>query len=214
MTIDTRSSLYALGAALALSVAGCGQQQSGQDTSGTASTSDQPEMTQPAPDDSTYSASAGRSEDPSVSSATGTPSDFLVNAAQTDLLEIEAGKLASEKAQSPQVKKFGQMLVQDHGQASKELQQIAQQKGVQVPQSLPPDKQQSLQQLEGMSGAEFDRNFAQEMVNGHQQAVQMYEQAAQSAQDPEIRSFAEGKLPTLREHLKMAQALPGADNRG
>jgi putative membrane protein len=213
MTFDTRASLYVLTVAFALSAAGCGQQQSGQDASGTASTADQPDMTQPAPDDSTYSASAGRTEDPSASAA-GTPSDFIVNAAQTDMLEIEAGKLASEKAQSPQVKKFAQMLVRDHGQASKELQQIAQQKGVQVPQSLPPDKQQSLQKLEGMSGTEFDRTFAQEMVNGHQQAVQMYEQAAQSAQDPEVRSFAEEKLPTLREHLKMAQALPGADNRG
>jgi putative membrane protein len=106
------------------------------------------------------------------------------------------------------------MLVKDHEAASKQLQQIAQNKDVQIPQTLSPDKQQSLQKLQGMSGAEFDEAFSQEMVSGHQKAVQMYEQAAQSAQDPEIRAFAEEKLPTLREHLKLAQALPGADNQG
>jgi putative membrane protein len=207
----------AAGAALALAIGACGQQdQGGASQSGTtADTSAEPDMTQPAPDDSTYSASAGRTEDTAAGMASaGGDADFVQNAAQTDMLEIQAGQLASDKGQSPEVKKFAGMLVKDHEAASKQLQQIAQNKDVQIPQTLSPDKQQSLQKLQGMSGAEFDKAFSQEMVNGHEKAVQMYEQAAQSAQDPEIRAFAEEKLPTLREHLKLAQSLPGADNQG
>jgi putative membrane protein len=198
-------------ATLTLALGACAKQ----DQQGSsADTGAQPE-TQQTPSDSTYSASSGRTEDGAAATASaGGDAEFVTNAAETDMLEIQAGQLAVDKAQSADVKKFAGMLVKDHGNASKELQQIAQNKGVEIPQTLSPDKQQSLEKLQGMSGMEFDKAFSQEMVSGHQKAVQMFEQAAQSAQDPEIKAYAEEKLPTLREHLKMAQALPGADSRG
>jgi putative membrane protein len=171
----------------------------------------EPAMTQTAPDDSTYNAAAGRSEDPGSATLGGMPQDFVREAVQTDMLEIQAGRLAAEKAKSSEVREFASRLVADHGAASRQLEQIAQARGVQVPQSLPADKQQALDSLQEKSGTEFDRAFAKEMVQGHEEAVRMFEQAAQNAADPEVKAFAARQLPKLREHLKLAQALPAAE---
>lgn len=61
--------------------------------------------------------------------------------------------------------------------------------------------------LQGLSGAEFDRAYATEMVNDHQQDVQKFQTASQTVNDQRLRDYAQNTLPTLQEHLRMAQDL-------
>jgi len=49
------------------------------------------------------------------------------------MTEVEFGKLATEKAASPQVKQFGQRMIDDHSKANDELKGIACSQGIQVP---------------------------------------------------------------------------------
>jgi predicted outer membrane protein len=60
---------------------------------------------------------------------------------------------------------------------------------------------------ESMSGADFDRAFASHMVMGHEKAIGKFEMAAASLQDAGLKTYAEKNLPTLRNHLRMAQEL-------
>src|SRR5947207_14557594 len=55
--------------------------------------------------------------------------------AQANLNEIEGGKAAASKAQSPDVKQFAQKMVDDHPQLLNDLTSLAQQMSGSLPQS-------------------------------------------------------------------------------
>jgi putative membrane protein len=133
--------------------------------------------------------------------------EFAQEAAAGGLKEVALGELAQEQAKSEQVEQFGQRMVQDHGQANEKLMAIVEQKDVQLPQELPEDAQQKYQELQQLSDAEFDEAYMDEMVKDHEKDVELFEQQAQSGEDPDLRAFAEETLPTLREHLELAREI-------
>jgi putative membrane protein len=130
--------------------------------------------------------------------------DFVTEAAQGGLTELRLGELAEQQAKSTNVKDFGQRMVEDHGKANDKLKQIADQKGIELPQDLPKDARATYEDLQGKSGAEFDQAYIGEMVSDHEDAVAAFEDYVENAKDPELRSFAEETLPTLKEHLDQA----------
>jgi putative membrane protein len=131
--------------------------------------------------------------------------EFARKAAEGGLKEVRLGELAQQQAESEEVQQFGQRMVEDHGQANEQLKQIAEQKGIELPQELPDDAQQLHDELQEKSGAEFDQAYMDEMVSDHEEDVETFEDYVESAQDPDLRNFAEQTLPTLREHLELAR---------
>jgi len=131
--------------------------------------------------------------------------DFATEAAQGGLIEVRLGELAQQQAKSTEVKDFGQRMVDDHGQANDKLKQIAEQKGIELPQDLSEDAQATYDDLQQQSGAEFDEAYMDEMVSDHEDDVSAFEDYVEDAQDPDLRSFAEETLPTLKEHLELAK---------
>jgi putative membrane protein len=131
--------------------------------------------------------------------------DFATKAAQGGLIEVRLGELAQQQAKSTEVKDFGQRMVEDHGQANDKLKQIAEPKGIELPQDLSEDAQATQKELQGKSGAEFDEAYMDEMVRDHEDDVAAFEDYVENAKDPELRSFAEEILPTLKEHLDQAK---------
>lgn len=132
---------------------------------------------------------------------------FAEKAAIGGLKEVTLGELAQQQAKDEQVVQFGQRMVQDHGQANEKLMAIAEQKGIELPQELPEDAQETYQELQQLSGAEFDQAYMEEMVTDHEEDVELFEEQAQSGKDPDLRAFAEETLPILREHLQMAEEI-------
>jgi putative membrane protein len=131
--------------------------------------------------------------------------NFVMNAAKGGTAEVELGSLANQQATKPAVKQFGERMVKDHTEANNRLQQIAQQKGMTLPIGLPDDAKQLKQQLTNMKGPEFDRTYMQNMVEDHQKDVAEFQKEADEGQDPDVKNFAATTLPTLKEHLQLAQ---------
>ena len=131
--------------------------------------------------------------------------EFATKAAEGGLKEVRLGELAQQQAESQEAQQFGQRMVEDHGQANEQLKQIAEQKGIELPQELPDDAQQLRDELQQKSGAEFDQAYMDEMVSDHEEDIEEFEDYVESAQDPDLRNFAEQTLPTLREHLELAR---------
>lgn len=134
---------------------------------------------------------------------------FLHDAAAGGMMEVELGHLAMERAASAEVKAFGQRMVMDHGRANQQLTQIATSKGMTLATKLPPDMQQMRDRLARLSGAEFDRMYVRHMVEDHKKDVSDFEKQAENGTDPSLRTFAQQTLPTLREHLTLAEGLAG-----
>ena len=80
------------------------------------------------------------SEDHNVSNG---DKDFVKDVASDGTAEVELGRMALDRAVNPDVKKFAQMMVDDHTKANEELTSIATQYNIPVP-SAPDDKHNDL----------------------------------------------------------------------
>ncbi|HJT70527.1 MAG TPA: DUF4142 domain-containing protein [Terriglobales bacterium] len=158
-------------------------------------------------------AAAQMSETPSGNSASSSSAlsasdqQFIKKAAEGGLAEVQLGQLATEKASSPEVKQFGQRMVDDHSKANDQLKQVASQKGVTVPDKLNAKDAATKAKLEKLSGEAFDRAYMKDMVTDHTKDVSEFKMASKNAKDPDVKNFASQTLPTLEEHLKQAKSI-------
>jgi putative membrane protein len=135
---------------------------------------------------------------------------FVMHAAQGGMAEVQLGQLAADKASSPDVKKFGQKMVDDHSKANDQLKSIAQQKGITLPTDLSAKDKALKDKLSGMSGAQFDKMYMQSMVADHKKDVAEFQKESTGGKDPDVKSFASQTLPILQGHLLMAQQTAGS----
>jgi putative membrane protein len=138
-------------------------------------------------------------------SAGGADQRFAIKAAQGGKAEVELGQLATQKAQDPSVKQFGQRMVDDHTKANDQLKSVAQSKGITLPTDLNAKDKALKTKLESANGAQFDREYMSAMVKDHKEDVAEFQKEANSGKDPDIKNFASQTLPILQDHLKMAQ---------
>jgi putative membrane protein len=130
---------------------------------------------------------------------------FAANAAQGGMAEVELGRMATQRAGDSSVREFGARMVADHSRANSELKTIAGQKGIQLPAELSSEQKSEMDKLSKMSGAEFDKEYMSAMLKDHQTDVKDFETQSKEGNDPEIKAFAGKTLPTLQQHLQMAQ---------
>ena len=134
--------------------------------------------------------------------------EFVSTVASAGTLEIEASRVALEKTRSAAVRNFAQKMVDDHSKVSAELRALNVASSVSNIASMNPKNGDQLRKLKDLQGRDFDREYAAQIgVAAHQDAVKAFQKAADSAVDPQIRTFAQSKLPELREHLQMAETL-------
>ena len=131
---------------------------------------------------------------------------FAGNAAQGGLAEVEMGRLATQRAGDASVREFGARMVSDHSAANTELKGIASKKGMRLPSDVNSSQKSEIDTLSKMSGAEFDKEYMSAMVKDHQEDVKEFETQSKDGNDADIKAFATKTLPTLQEHLRMAQA--------
>jgi len=132
---------------------------------------------------------------------------FVTEAASGNLLEIRSGNLAAQQGESQAVEDYGAHMVTDHTAASAELLTLATAKGLSVPTDLSARHQQQYNVLTPLAGTAFDKAFMDLMVKSHQEQVDLFERASKGVNDSDLRSFAAGKLPTLKTHLQEAEDL-------
>ena len=149
-----------------------------------------------------------------VALATDTPdSKFLTDAIRGDMAEVKMGQLAQMRGQSEGVRDFGKMLVDDHSKAQKKAADLAKDLNVTPPTQPTAEQTAKYAAMERLSGAEFDWQFAADMVKGHQEEIAKYEKEAKSG-NSKVADFAEDTLPTLKHHLEMAQRLQSGSAAG
>lgn len=136
-------------------------------------------------------------------------SDFAVKAADGGMMEVEAGKLAQEKAVSARVKNFGAMMVKDHTEANDKLKSIASTLNVALPDSLGKDAKDDIEKLTKKKGKDFDKAYVNMMVDDHEKDVAEFRKAADNLSDSSIREFARKTLPVLETHLDSIRAIAG-----
>jgi len=137
-------------------------------------------------------------------------SDFVQKAAMSDMYEVEAGKIASQKGQTAPVKGFGEMMVTAHSKTTEELKGIvaSEKINVDLPTKLDSKHQKLIDDLNAASNADFDKTYAKQQVDGHQEAVNLFDSYASKGDNAALKAFAQKTLPVIQQHLDEAKKLP------
>lgn len=134
---------------------------------------------------------------------------FVQEAGVGGLAEVEMGRLAVQKAKDDRIRQFGQKMIDDHSKANEQLKQAASHEGLNVPTALDEKHRQTMNRLEKLSGAEFDAAYSKLMVKDHKEDVKLFEKQSKAGNSA-VQKFAADTLPTLKNHLQMAEELGGS----
>src|SRR6267378_4491904 len=140
--------------------------------------------------------------------------EFVNKAATGNRAEVELGRVAAQRAARPSVRSFGERMVTDHGRSNAELASLARGKGIEVPTALEPSQQAVRDRLSALGGNDFDHAYMSEMIRDHTEDIALFERAAETSTDPELKAWAAQSLPMLREHLALARARSRHDPGG
>jgi putative membrane protein len=138
---------------------------------------------------------------------------FARDAAEGNMAEVKLGQLAEEKGQNPEVKKFGKRMVEDHSKANDELKQVGAKEGINLPSDVGRKEAATYERLSKLSGPEFDKAYAQEMVKDHVKDVNEFKRATSASQKPALKEYAQKTLPTLESHLQEAKQMQAQVSR-
>lgn len=134
-----------------------------------------------------------------------------VELADGGLYEVQLATMALTKAKSPEVKKFAQMMIDDHTKVNNELKEWAGKNGVTLPDIMSEEKQKKYYDLERDEDVnKFDEKFMDEMVEDHKKDINKFEDIADDSKNTEFKSWAGEKLSTLRHHLSEAERIHDA----
>lgn len=129
---------------------------------------------------------------------------FLVNAAEINLEEIQLSQLARQKSKTKIVIDLGKMMEEGHTTLMNELTPLAAKVIVTIPTTATDNAKESLKKLDEKTGKEFDNAYCKLMVDGHTSAVSLFEKASTESADSNIKTWATATLPILRKHLDEA----------
>jgi putative membrane protein len=131
---------------------------------------------------------------------------FVKEASAGNQSEIALARLAQTKAQNSEVKNLAQMLQQDHQQAQEKLQSIAQAHGIQLDSTPSFSQRRTQAKLEKLSGADFDQQYAKDMLEDHAADIKKFQKASETIEDADVKQYAAENLPKLQTHLQHAES--------
>jgi putative membrane protein len=156
----------------------------------------------------TFAQSVG--EKTGVNSALGiTPKteDFIKEAAKSDMLEIEAAKVAQQKGNADE-KKFAEQMITDHTKTSSELKGLVPRELTPViPTTLDDSSQKKLDKLRNAKAEDFANDYDPMQVSAHKEAVSLFERYAKGGDNSKLKDWAGKTLPALQHHLQMAEQM-------
>jgi putative membrane protein len=130
---------------------------------------------------------------------------MLKQLAEANVAEINAGKLAQDKAQSAEVKSFAKKMVDDHTKALDDLKQLAQTKAVTLPTELNKQQMAMEQKLQSLSGEKFDIQYMKQTgERSHKQTYELLQKAAK-AEDTDLKNYASKTIAAVEGHQQMVK---------
>lgn len=132
---------------------------------------------------------------------------FLSTASQSDFNEIKLSQLAETKATDPKVKKFAEEMVTDHTALEAKMKPYADAWGLTPATSLDADHQAEYDKLNGLSGADFDKEYMSAMDMDHTKALDVFNMEVSSTTDAKFKKSVEGGQKVVAKHKMMADKI-------
>ncbi|MBX4860098.1 DUF4142 domain-containing protein [Rhizobium bangladeshense] len=134
--------------------------------------------------------------------------DFVLEAASSDMFEIESSKLALERSDD-KTKPFAQQMLTDHQKTSDELKAMVtsgKAKGT-IPAAMSSSHQGMLDDLKKLQGDDFTKQYHSDQEDVHEDAVDLFKRYGDEGENAELKAWAAKTRPALEHHLQMATDL-------
>lgn len=133
---------------------------------------------------------------------------MLKDIAEANIAEVESGKLALEKSKNAEIKKFAQMMVDDHSKGLGDAKALAKAKGVDLPDGPDIKHKAVMVEFKSLQGDTFDNRYVKQAgVGDHEATEKLLKKAQAEAKDADVKALATKMLPVVQGHLKHAQQL-------
>lgn len=132
-------------------------------------------------------------------------SAYIRQAISGNYLEVALGRIAESRAQDSSVKEFARRMIADHNSMNQQWTSLARKSRMAVTVDFGPGGKQTIDRFEDLSGTAFDQAYMTEMIGDHEEDLSTFQRLARSAGSAEVRQLASSGVPTLREHLALAQ---------
>ncbi len=132
---------------------------------------------------------------------------YMNESAQGLMSEVKLGALAEQRAGDEGVKNYGRQMVADHGKDLKELQALAAQKKVKLPDTVSGEQGREAARLEKLSGKDFDREYVKYEAKDHKDDIKEQKEEMKKTSDPDLKRFAGKELETVTRHKQAVDAL-------
>lgn len=130
---------------------------------------------------------------------------FLMTAAQSQMLQLDASRVAIERAKDPQVRRFAETTVKYVGRAKQRLDGIAREFGMSLPK-IPPEEVQNAHQALGKA-ANPDHDYLLGILSDITRVSDLYKDESRNGKNPVLAQYAQAALPRLRQHYRNAHHL-------
>jgi putative membrane protein len=141
-------------------------------------------------------------------------SRFIREFTSDNMLEVSLGKLAEQKAQSADVKQFGQRMDTDHTKLENDWMNAATKSGLTFKAGMGARHRAKVDRLQKLSGQEFDKAYMTEAIRDHKDDIDYFQREGQTVHSSQVRDLVSSTLPILQDHFKQAKevgAKVGAD---
>lgn len=140
---------------------------------------------------------------------TTTLQGFVPAAAISDMYEVEAGKIATQRSQSAKVRAFAEKMIKAHTQTSEKLKSLlaASNSAITPPDRLDDRRQGMIDELRGAKDSDFDGRYLSQQVDAHNEALILMRGYAKNGDVPAVKRFAAKTAPVVQMHLNMARHL-------
>lgn len=149
---------------------------------------------------------------PAAAQVSDQDAEFLVAAHQSNLAEIAAGTAAQQSATTDTVRELGQMFVQMHTELDAQLVPVAQQLGVELPDSPNERQRAELAAVAENSGSAFDTAWIAQQLGSHQRSQANGQRELSNGDNDQVVALAEASAPVIAQHL--AELRQAADQYG
>ena len=138
---------------------------------------------------------------------------FIRSAAEASMSQVDLGKVAEQRAQNPEVKKFAQLLVEEHSKLTEQLKQLGMAESINLPTSVSHTDADAHRHLATLSGAGFDKSYIQQVISELERQSTEFKRGASTATKTNLKYFAERALPTIETQLQQAKQLSSRVSR-
>jgi putative membrane protein len=133
--------------------------------------------------------------------------DFVKEALQGGMAEVQMGQLALQKSNNEQIKQFAQKMVNDHAQMGEQMKPVAQQLGVKEPSGPSKKDKETIAKLQNLNGDAFDKAYVQTMLKDHKHDAMAFKREAESGSDPNVKQAAAQGEQIITAHLQLIQQI-------